>query len=195
MTRTVALSEFMPYGAPELQSVARCYLARALLVSTALGVLAFAATGLAQLLMPAGRFAPPPVVVIIGPQPAPASLGTVVPPPPVVPTAPRHAAAGVAVPVPDAQAAPEATIASTDELRTAQPGVGTGDRTVVIEQPIPPETLPRPDEYIYTDELPVPVHSVSPEYPTIAREAGVSGMVLARLLVGRDGRVLEVQID
>ena len=31
MTRTVALSEFMPYGAPELQSVARPYMVRALL--------------------------------------------------------------------------------------------------------------------------------------------------------------------
>ena len=39
------------------------------------------------------------------------------------------------------------------------------------------------------------MHSVSPEYPAIAKEAGVSGLVVAHLLVGRDGHVLDVRID
>ena len=51
------------------------------------------------------------------------------------------------------------------------------------------------DEYVYVEEMPAVVHRVEPEYPSLAREAGVSGTVLARLLVGRDGRVLDVKVD
>jgi TonB family protein len=103
--------------------------------------------------------------------------------------------AGIALPVPDDQAPVEQTIANADELRTALPGAGTGDTPIVIEQPSPAETLPGFRTYVYVEEMPAPVHSVSPEYPTIAKEAGVSGLVVAHLLVGRDGRVLDVRID
>jgi protein TonB len=194
MTRTVALSEFMPYGAPELQGVARPYLARALLLSTAFSIIVFAAAGLLRSVLPAAIVQPPPVIVIIGPPPEPSSLDAIRPPQPVAPAALEHVTAGIAVPVPDAQAAPEATIATTEDLRAAHPGVGTGDQPIVV-QPPEPERLPSPDEYVYSDELPVPVRSVSPEYPSIAREAGVTGVVLVRLLVGRDGHVLDVKVD
>ena len=195
MTRTVTLSEFMPYGAPELQSVARPYLARALLLSAALSTVAFAATGLLRTLLPEASVARPPVVVLIGPPPTPAPIGEVARPLPVAPAALSHATAGIALPVPDDQVPVEATIASADELRTAQPGVGTGDTPIVIEQPAPAETLPGLKQYVYVEEMPAPVHSVSPEYPAMAKEAGVSGLVVAHLLVGRDGHVLDVQID
>ena len=41
---------------------------------------------------------------------------------------------------------------------------------------------------------PVLIHQVSPEYPPVARKAGVEGDVVAHLLVGIDGRVEEVRI-
>jgi protein TonB len=41
---------------------------------------------------------------------------------------------------------------------------------------------------------PVLLHRVNPEYPPIAQRAGISGEVVAQLLVGIDGRVEEVQI-
>jgi protein TonB len=195
MTRTVALSQFMPYGAPELQSVGRLYMARALLVSAALSTLAFAATGLVHSLLPDASLVRPPVVILIGPPPAPAPIGAVAPPQPVAPAVLRHATAGIALPVPDDQVPVEMTIANADQLRTALPGIGTGDAPLVIEQPAPVETLPGFRQYVYVEEMPAPVHSVSPEYPAIAREAGVSGLVVAHLLVGRDGHVLDVRID
>ena len=195
MTRTVALSQFMPYGAPELQGVARLYMARALLVSAALSTLAFAATGLVRAVLPDAPAARPSVFVIIGPPPAPAPIGAVAPAQPVAPATLRHATAGVALPVPDDQVPVESTIASVDELRTAMPGTGAGDLPVVIEQPAPVETLPDYKKYVYVEQMPAPVRSVSPEYPAIAKEAGVSGLVVAHLLVGRDGRVLDVRID
>ena len=40
---------------------------------------------------------------------------------------------------------------------------------------------------------PVLIHRVDPEYPPIAQRAGVSGDVVAQLLVGIDGRVEDVR--
>lgn len=193
MTRTVALSQFMPYGAPELQSVARPYMARALALSSVCTVALVAAVGLSRL--PAGP-APPPdasFTIVLPELPVPAPLRPV-PPAAVAHGLPKHAAAGVPVPTADARVAPEATIASAEDLRAAQPGLATGEAPLVVEEPVV-EPLPRPDEYVYAEELPVPVRRVEPEYPDLAREAGVSGTVLTRLLVGRDGRVLDVRVD
>ncbi|MGD8440843.1 MAG: TonB family protein, partial [Holophagae bacterium] len=41
---------------------------------------------------------------------------------------------------------------------------------------------------------PVLIHQVNPKYPPIARRAGIDGEVVARLLIGTDGRVEDVQI-
>jgi protein TonB len=195
MTRTVALSQFMPYGAPELQSVARPYLVRALLVSSAFSTVLFAAFGLLRTFVGDASVAPPPIVFMVDRAPVPPPIGAVAPPQPVAPATLRHATAGVALPVPDDQVAVESTIASADELRAALPGVGSGDLPTVIEQPAPVETLPEYKQYICVEQMPVAVRSVSPEYPAIAKEAGVSGLVVAHLLVGRNGHVLEVRID
>jgi protein TonB len=195
MTRTIALSQFMPYGAPELQSVARPYMLRALLVSSAFSTLLFAAFGVLRTVVGDAPAPPPPIVFMVDRAPVPPPIAAVAPPQPVVPAALEHATAGVALPVPDDQAPVESTIANADELRTAMPGAGTGDLPIVVEAPAPAETLPELGQYVDVEQLPVPVSSVSPEYPAIAKEAGVSGLVVAHLLVGKDGRVLDVRID
>ena len=195
MIRTVTLSEFMPYGAPELQSVARPYMVRALLVSSAFSTLLFAAVGLVRTVVGDAPMTPPPIVFMVDRVPVPPPIGAVAPLQPVAPAGLSRATAGIALPVPDDQVPVERPIANADELRTAQPGIGTGDTPIVIEQPAPAETLPGFRQYVYVEEMPAPVHSVSPEYPAIAKEAGVSGLVIAHLLVGRDGHVLEVRID
>ena len=195
MTRTVALSQFMPYGAPELQGVARTYMVRALFMSSAFSTLLFGALGLLRTIGGDAFVTPPPIIFVVDRVLPPPPLGAVAPPQPVAPAALRHATAGVALPVPDDQAPMESTIASADELRTSLPGTGTGDMPIVIEPSAPAETLPGFKQYVYVEQMPVAVHSVSPEYPAIAKEAGVSGLVIAHLLVGRDGRVLDVRID
>jgi protein TonB len=195
MIRTVTLSEFMPYGAPELQSVARPYMVRALLVSSAVSTLLFAALGLVRTFSGDAFVAPPPVVITLDRFPPPAPIDAVTPIQPVVPAGLSHATAGIALPVPDEQAPVGSTIADADELRTMQPGVGTGEAPIVVEQPPADETLPGRKDYVYVEEMPVPVHAASPEYPAIAKEAGVSGLVVAHLLVGRDGHVLDAQVD
>jgi protein TonB len=47
----------------------------------------------------------------------------------------------------------------------------------------------------YREELPVSVTRVIPEYPPLALEAEIGGLVMAQALVGRDGRVLDARVD
>jgi len=195
MTRTVALSQFMPYGAPDLQGVARQYMVRALLVSSAFSTLLFGAFGLLRAFVGEGPATPPPIVFRVDRVLPPPPIGAVAPPPPVAVAAPGHATAGIALPVPDDQVPVERTIANADELRTLMPGTGTGDLPTILEPSAPAETLPGFKQYVYVEQMPAAVRSVSPEYPAIAKEAGVSGRVIVHLLVGRDGRVLDARVD
>jgi protein TonB len=49
--------------------------------------------------------------------------------------------------------------------------------------------LPSPDEYVAYEKEPELVSMQDPQYPELAREAGVEGTVLIRVLVGEDGFV------
>ncbi|HID95069.1 MAG TPA: energy transducer TonB [Candidatus Latescibacteria bacterium] len=63
--------------------------------------------------------------------------------------------------------------------------------------PPPPPELPRTDEVIdffRAEVKPRLVKSIKPEYPEVARRAGIEGMVILHLLVGKDGRVRKVLV-
>jgi protein TonB len=114
---------------------------------------------------------------------------------PVAPAPAARVAAGTPLPVPEEAVTFESTIASQDQLRTADPGLveGAGPGTVEIAAPV--ETLPKIDDPVYVEEMPAVVHQVLPEYSEIARAAGVGGLVLVRVLVGRDGHVLDARVE
>ncbi len=61
--------------------------------------------------------------------------------------------------------------------------------TVSTFDPDPPM-----DKYIFVETLPDLVKGVTPEYPSIARQSGMSGKVLLALQIGTDGRVRRVQV-
>ena len=44
------------------------------------------------------------------------------------------------------------------------------------------------------ENKPEPIHQVAPTYPEIARKAGLTGKVFLKFLVGKDGRVSNVQV-
>jgi len=71
MTTVVSLFEFMPYGAPELQSVARRYMVRALLLSSMLCTLLFAAAGLLYSVRGTVPVAPASIAIHLQSLPAP----------------------------------------------------------------------------------------------------------------------------
>jgi protein TonB len=63
--------------------------------------------------------------------------------------------------------------------------------------PLEPPSLPSGGEQAETfyafDTPPVPIHRVAPVYPDLARQAGVEGVVLIRVLIDETGRVLDAQ--
>lgn len=66
---------------------------------------------------------------------------------------------------------------------------------LAVVLPARPVAPPVSRETAYSEELPVCVGQVTPEYPTLAREAEISGRVVTHLLVGADGRVHDVRVD
>lgn len=62
-----------------------------------------------------------------------------------------------------------------------------------IDRPIAPE--PETPEFVAYDTPPMLVRYVKPEYPDIARKAGIEGTVFVRVLVDVDGTVLDARIE
>ena len=96
---------------------------------------------------------------------------------------------GVPVPVPDAEVNPEQTIASQKELsEVVNPAIGatTGNDQVAIQQDI--QIDEEPPDFVPVEKQPVPVKQVQPEYPEIARRAGVEGTVWVKILVDKEGK-------
>jgi protein TonB len=98
-------------------------------------------------------------------------------------------AVGIPVPVPDAEVSPEQTIATQQELSAIQSPVISqqgGDDQVQIEQDLQIED--DPPDFLPVEKLPVPVKQVQPDYPEIARRAGVEGTVWVKILVDKEGK-------
>jgi len=104
----------------------------------------------------------------------------------------------IAMPKPVAdELAVEETIATQEEMSsmggsTQQSNAfGAGDSLVVDAGA---GGLPSPDQYVAYEKEPELVSMKEPDYPDIAREAGVEGTVLVRVLVGEDGFVKQLMI-
>jgi periplasmic protein TonB len=197
MTRAVPLSQFMPYGAPDLIAAGPAHLSRAVVTSSALAVAAF------FLCVVAAALIPKPVLKTVRiPHDVIDLTGVMLPPPliqpsqpPAPPIARGEPDVGVIEPVTEQPEIVEpvgpVTPARPDGDRRA-----TGDPMIVSSQPyVAEERLPDPTDFVYTDELPVPVKEVKPEYPSLGREAGVEGLVIVHILVGKDGHVMRAQVS
>lgn len=96
---------------------------------------------------------------------------------------------GIPVPVPDAEVSPEQTIATQQELSAVQsPIIAETQMGGGVDIDIQIEDEPDPEAFIPVEKNPVPVKQVAPEYPEIARRAGVEGTVWVKILVDRDGK-------
>ena len=81
-----------------------------------------------------------------------------------------------------------------DTTQTVESTKESAPRQPIVVMPSTNEALPRFGDYVYVEELPEPITKVPPEYPSLAREAGVQGTVIVQALVGRDGRVKDTRI-
>lgn len=97
---------------------------------------------------------------------------------------------GVPVPVPDEQAPPEATIATQQEMsQQVAPALGNdiGGQTQ-ITQDIKIDEEPGIDAFIPFEKTPEMVVAAKPEYPEIAKRAGITGKVFVKVLIDKEGK-------
>jgi TonB family protein len=89
----------------------------------------------------------------------------------------------------------DAVIYSRDELANlVGPDVGTLGDCIEIQVVDEIDYLPSDTEFVIVDRHPEFVHTEKPEYPRLARQAGIEGDGWIRVLVGKDGKVLDVKI-
>jgi protein TonB len=100
---------------------------------------------------------------------------------------------GVPVPVPKAEVPPEQTIATQQEMsNVTAPKIETSGGNVQVTQDIKiesnPDDEPPIDKFIPVEKLPELVVPVKPEYPEIAKRAGLEGTVYVKVLVDKEGK-------
>jgi protein TonB len=125
----------------------------------------------------------------LGPPPSLASATA--PPVAAAGLQPAKPTVGIPVPVPDAEVSPEQTIATQTELsQITSPVVEqAGGEGVRIEAPvIGDEEMPDINAFIPVEKEPQVVRGVKPEYPEIARRAGIEGVVWVKILVDKEGK-------
>lgn len=195
---TDKLLEFSPYGAPDLKRLHPILLRRSLAISTSTALfLALIALAITKLAIHETEIRGVELTNVLFPPPPPIHQ----PLAPQIPIAPPAAPPpeGATLPVPDAEADPEQTVAAQDEPRVnigVGDGEGEGQAEGVDTLVFAPEgdTLPPYGMPVYFEELPEAITRVSPQYPDIARQAGIEGTVMIQVLVGKDGKVKDTKV-
>jgi TonB family protein len=119
-------------------------------------------------------------------------------PPQVQVEAPKIAPPSVGIPKPvaDELVTEEVTIATRQELATlinpaTVQGSGGEGQALVIDIP-EGDLLPNATDFVAVEQEPVVVKKTPPEYPEMAKQTGLEGMVVVRILVYKDGTVKDV---
>lgn len=202
----IVLSQFFPYGAPELKQFYQRYMSRGLIIAAAihlLGIVGYHAPDWLRALGIIGEEPPPMRTVRImkyselGPPPSITNTSAA---PAISVAAPTvKPSIGIPVPVPDAEINPEQTIATQTEMAEAAPvsdmGDGGSGGVAVIESDIQIEDDGPPPDFVAFEKAPEVVKSVTPKYPELARRAGMEGTVFVRVWVDKEGKVRKVEIQ
>jgi protein TonB len=183
------------YGAAELKRLEPVYLRRALLLSCLIALTAVSLALLAAALFRHAEIAQPPTVFLPHDFAPPPSVEQNRITPVVISPGATPPAFATPVPVPDVDAPVGLTIATQDQLGSIGPTVtpGEGPSAVVVKPQEEPD--PDPAVFTYAEEYPVPITQARPEYPEVARQSGLQGIVIVRALVGTDGRVRRVEVE
>jgi len=190
MKNAVQLYEFMPYGAPELLESRQRHMGQALVLTCAAFLLLYALLGSLAPLIGAQRVVPTIASVDILPDVNRTQIERMPAPPPLTPRIHDRAPdIGISVPAPvpdvpiEVPAPPGTTTTGpAGPVGPAEAGSGTSAK----------EVPPSPDVFVYVEQLPAVVREVKPIYPDIAWRAGIEGLVMVKVLVGKDGRVQDV---
>ena len=186
---------YSPYGAFELKAKYQRNFGLGTLV-TLLFVLLILAVAFAISALPEEEYNDIPAVVIktiadLGPPPSVAKK-----PPQVKVSAPQVAAPKVGIPKPvadDEVIDENVVIATRDELAD----IVAPDVTEIAEggeiavEIAPEDYLPDPDEFIPVEIYPEMIHEHNPDYPRLARQAGITGTVWVKALIDEQGNVMK----
>lgn len=194
----MALSRFMPYGAPELLEDQDARMAKATFAAIALLALAIGVAGTIAAFVPhertipgfdaIGHFVLPPIDPVA---PLPRFA------PPAAPPQPAAKPHALPTPVPDTQVLPAPTPAPTSSTPGATGTSGPAGPAVPGDPAPGPvgDAPPQPGEFVPVDVYPELLRAAPVVYPDLARDAGVEGRVVVLMLVGKDGHVMAAQVD
>lgn len=106
---------------------------------------------------------------------------------------------GIPEPVPDEEADENIVLATQDQLALiTQPVIGSGEggsgNDIVIEID-DSEFFPAADEFVAVEEWPTAIFLAQPDYPEMARQAGLTADVWVRVLVDKEGNVRDAIIE
>ncbi len=189
---------YSPYGAYELKSRYQRNLVSGAIMVIGLVVLILVATWLISVITAEDMTNIPEVriktIAELGPPP------TLVKKPPQVQIQQTQVAApkiGIPKPVADEEVsdAEDVTIASRDELAEIQaPDIQTTDQQNIVVDINEDEYLPSADEFVPVEVQPENIHYEQPEYPRLAKAAGLTGTVWVKVLVDKDGTVRDAKV-
>ncbi len=117
------------------------------------------------------------------------------PPPPSVQQAAVKPSMGIPVPVPDIDISPEQTMATQEDLAVPSAIEGVGDAgpgEIEVQGntgDILSEAEPGIEDFVAVEQEPQKVKWVNPEYPKLAKDAGIEGKVLVKVLIDKEGKV------
>ncbi len=201
----LVLSQFFPYGAPELKEFYQRFMTRGLMIAAILHLLGVGSYHAPDWLRKLGIISeePPPMRTVrimkyseLGPPPSITNTSAA---PAISVAAPSvRPSVGIPVPVPDAEINPEQTIATQTEMAEASPVADIGDGgggVAVIESDIKIEEDGPPPDFVAFEKAPEVVKQVQPKYPELARRAGMEGTVFVRVWVTKEGKVRKVEIQ
>lgn len=196
-------SLYSTYGAYELKAVYQWNMLKSNGIITTIFMLIFIGLWIASL------FAPPTVIIDVKTKDSGGimefpPLPRIIPEYPAFADKPRQAEplrVGIPTPIPDEEA-PDNNMVIPDRDQLSQivddsyshllndSGVNYAFNIANLVD----DELPEPDSFIAVDRMPEMVYHQQPEYPRMAREMGITGLVYIQALIEKDGTVLKVNV-
>jgi protein TonB len=179
-----------PYGYQELRQVHHRYMMLAMLLAITLQMMVIGTYHLSKWLKPDDYIGVPPKRIPFEYIPLPPSL-TNASPFTVKVTMPAKFSEGTPIPVPDCDVnpgiefSPQPTPNPTDPNTTGLERMGTGN--VIVIPPDPND--PSPDIFQPFEKEPIPILTITPQYPDVPLRAGLEGNVLVKVLLTKEGKV------
>lgn len=104
---------------------------------------------------------------------------------------------GIPKPVADDEVMDEDVVLATREelAEIVAPDIvsSAGDDDIVVDI-ADDDYLPSPDEFIPVETMPEMIHQTQPEYPRLAKQAGITGVVWVKALVDKEGNVRNAMV-